>query len=138
MWFAFLLQTTKSHGPPNLFPVNPALGVSGFPDCVRLNPQLNLSMEEASFDLSCPQRQGAEGSIKIACVGDSITAGVHSSGGNHTYPMQLQMMLDAKYGWGAYTATNLGACGSTMMKHADSPYWKRSVPVDDFETGGLH
>ena len=36
--------------------------------------------------------------VRVATVGDSITAGVHSSGGNHTYPFQLQMMLDAKHG----------------------------------------
>ena len=59
-------------------------------------------------------------SIKVACVGDSITAGAHSSGGNHTYPAQLQMLLGD-----GYVVTNLGACGSTMTKHGDSPYWQR-------------
>ena len=34
--------------------------------------------------------------INIACVGDSITFGAHSSGGQN-YPAQLQTMLDAKY-----------------------------------------
>lgn len=48
-------------------------------------------------------------------IGDSITAGVHSEGGNMTYPAQLQTMLDTKYP-GKYKVTNLGACGSTMMK----------------------
>ena len=54
-----------------------------------------------------------------------ITAGVHSTGGNHTYPFQLQIALDREYGWGEYSVTNLGACGSTMLKGADSPFWKR-------------
>lgn len=57
---------------------------------------------------------------KIACVGDSITAGVHSSGAAHTYPSQLQDLLGDKY-----AVTNLGACGSTMLKHSNSPYWQR-------------
>ena len=35
------------------------------------------------------------------------------------------MILDAEHGWGKYTVTNLGACGSTMLKNGDSPYWKR-------------
>jgi hypothetical protein len=34
--------------------------------------------------------------INIACVGDSITFGAHSSGGQN-YPAQLQGMLDKKY-----------------------------------------
>jgi hypothetical protein len=33
-------------------------------------------------------------------------------------------MLDESYP-NKYKVTNLGACGSTMMKGADSPYWKR-------------
>eukprot|EP01006_Ploeotia_vitrea_P030614 TRINITY_DN62986_c0_g1_i2.p1 TRINITY_DN62986_c0_g1~~TRINITY_DN62986_c0_g1_i2.p1 ORF type:complete len:251 (+),score=26.62 TRINITY_DN62986_c0_g1_i2:154-906(+) len=56
----------------------------------------------------------------LSSVGDSITAGVHSSGGNTTYPAQLGILLGNKY-----KVTNLGACGSTMMKHSNRPYWKR-------------
>ena len=116
------------------FPVNQDLGVSGFPDCVRRNPGLALNMEEAGMDLVCAAKQSAPSAVKIATIGDSITAGVHSSGGNHTYPAQLQIMLDSKYGWGKYSVTNLGACGSTMMKGADSPYWKRSGPQLTLQT----
>ena len=61
----------------------------------------------------------------VIFVGDSITAGVHSTGGKHTYPGQLQLLLDKKYGEGKYAVTNLGACGSTMLKSGDSPYWER-------------
>ena len=58
-------------------------------------------------------------------IGSVGAAGcVHSTGGNHTYPFQLQMQLDKAHGWGEYIVTNLGACGSTMMKGADSPFWK--------------
>lgn len=53
--------------------------------------------------------------LVLVGIGDSITAGVHSEGGNMTYPAQLQTMLDTKYP-GKYKVTNLGACGSTMMK----------------------
>ena len=45
---------------------------------------------------------------------DSITAGAHSSGGNHPYPQQLQLLLDPTQ----YTVTNLGACGSTCVPGA--------------------
>ena len=37
----------------------------------------------------------------------------------------MQMLLDAKYGFGQYIVTNLGACGSTMLRHGDSPFWLR-------------
>ena len=112
----------EAHGDPRLWPINPELGVSGFPDCRRLHPELrNLTMEEASFDLDCtapaPRPDGDDDAIRIACVGDSITAGVHSSGGNHTYPFQLQMALDKQHGWGkqhrrrhGQRAAELAAC----------------------------
>jgi lysophospholipase L1-like esterase len=113
------------HAHDASMPINADLGVPGYPDCV--NPSLdlaNLSVERAAQQLVCSQRQAPEAAIKIGCIGDSITAGVHSSGGNHTYPGQLQIMLDAESP-GKYSVTNLGACGSTMMKGADSPFWKR-------------
>jgi len=63
------------------------------------------------------------GQINIACVGDSITYGAHSSGGNTTYPGQLQIMLDVKYP-NKYCVTNLGRSGCTMQNppHGDAPY----------------
>jgi len=103
---------------------NPALGVPGFPDCVRAHPDVDMTVEEAANDLVCEQKGSAD-AIKIGCVGDSITAGVHSTGGNHTYPGQLQIFLDEKHGKGTYAVTNLGACGSTMLKKGNSPYWQR-------------
>ena len=64
-------------------------------------------------------------SVLRAAVGDSITAGVHSSGGNHTYPAQLQLLLDQGQGEGTYAVTNLGACGSMLLRNSSSPYWAR-------------
>ena len=34
-------------------PINPVLGVPGFPDCLRAHPDLSLSEEEAADDLVC-------------------------------------------------------------------------------------
>ena len=65
--------------------------------------------------------------IEIACVGDSITAGSHSSGGNHPYPQQLQILLDQVYGNESYSVTNLGSSGSTMLKRSDKSYWNQTV-----------
>lgn len=105
--------------------VNPLLGVPGFPDCERAHPELQLSVEEAAQDLICGPRDAPATALKIACVGDSITAGVRSSGGIHPYPAQLQILLDEKHGKDAYSVTNLGACGSTMLRKGNSPFWKR-------------
>jgi len=106
-------------------PVNAELGVPGFPNCRRKNPHAEMNVEEAALDLECEQVGAATDAIKIACVGDSITAGVHSTGGNHTYPGQLQILLDEAHGTGTYQVTNLGACGSTLLKKSNSPYWER-------------
>ena len=117
-----LLSQALSHDPS--LQVNPEIGVPGFPHCRRKNPHILMAVEEAAQDLKCMQ-QGTDDAIQIGTVGDSITAGVHSSGGNHTYPGQLQIYLDEKYGKGKYAVTNLGACGSTMLKKGNSPYWQR-------------
>ncbi len=115
----------RSH---NGYPINPALGVPGYPDCYLpksaappADGALPLSVEETHKAMVCFQRQGKTAdAIKVATVGDSITAGVCSSGGPHTYPSQLQDLLGD-----GYAVTNLGACGSTMLKHGNSPYWLR-------------
>ena len=64
--------------------------------------------------------------IRVACVGDSITAGYLASNAQHTYPGVLQELFDKKYGNGTHAVTNLGAGGATVQKDADSPYWKRA------------
>lgn len=104
-------------------PINPELGVPGFPNC-HLPEGLDaakLTVDEAAHALICDQKQGVTATAKkVGCIGDSITAGVHSSGGIHPYPEQLGILLGDEY-----AVTNLGACGSTMLKVSNSPYWQR-------------
>ena len=64
--------------------------------------------------------------IKVACVGDSITAGYLASNASFAYPGRLQAQLDAKFGAGSYLVSNFGAGGATLQKRADSPYWNRT------------
>jgi len=109
----------RAHDQDRMGAVNHNLGAHGYPDCVQPG-KVSDDVEVNQFTMKCAQR-GAASTIKIACVGDSITAGAHSSGNNFTYPSQLQAMLDPA----VYSVTNLGACGSTMQKGADSPYWNR-------------
>ena len=45
----------RAHELANM-PINTELGVPGFPDCVRANPQLVLTVEEAAQDLICEQK----------------------------------------------------------------------------------
>ena len=52
--------------------------------------------------------------IKIACVGNSITAG------NSNYPTYLQKLLGSDY-----QVENEGVGGTTMLKNGDSPYWTK-------------
>lgn len=58
--------------------------------------------------------------VKVACVGDSITAGVGASSGEHNYPSLLAKMLGPQY-----VVRNFGESGATLLKHGDSPYWQR-------------
>ena len=116
--------------------VNPVLGVPGFPDCLQpglLKPNTSMfgawqaqvepggQWADAHMTLRCEQRtKDFDTQLSVGCIGDSITAGVHSGNKNLTYPAQLQKMLGD-----GYKVTNLGACGSTMLKNSTQPYWKR-------------
>jgi hypothetical protein len=40
---------------------------------------------------------------------------------------QLQIMLDEEQGAGKYSVTNMGACGSMMLKNSSSPFWCGSL-----------
>lgn len=58
---------------------------------------------------------------RVACVGDSITAGVGASKGN-SYPDQLGRMLGD-----GYIVKNFGVSGSTLLNHGDRPYQKQGA-----------
>ena len=59
--------------------------------------------------------------IKIACIGDSITFGAGiKDRKNMNYPIQLGKILGEKY-----EIKNFGNSGSTMLKKGDKPYWKQ-------------
>ena len=51
------------------------------------------------------------GPRRVACIGDSITAGVGSSGRNGSYPALLQGILGA-----GYAVSNLGASGTKLQR----------------------
>lgn len=60
--------------------------------------------------------------IKIACVGDSITAGAGvNTPALESYPAKLQKLLGTNY-----VVQNDGLSGSTLLKNGDLTYWNSS------------
>lgn len=60
--------------------------------------------------------------VKVACVGDSITAGYGlANAGTQSYPAQLQLLLGS-----GYTVGNFGLSGATLLKQSDFTYWNSS------------
>jgi len=57
--------------------------------------------------------------VKVACVGDSITAGAGIKNPADKYPAQLGVILGD--GW---KVENFGVSGTTLLKKGDHPYWK--------------
>lgn len=63
--------------------------------------------------------------VKIACLGDSLTAGKLALGSrrsNESYPSQLQLLLGS-----GYKVTNYGLEGVGVLKHGHMPIWDYSV-----------
>jgi lysophospholipase L1-like esterase len=79
----------------------------GFAMFLAIGAALSLGLHSA-----CAQ-------IKVACVGDSITAGYGlSNPGTQSYPTQLQALLGSGYSVGNY-----GNSGTTVLKRSDNTYW---------------
>ena len=64
--------------------------------------------------------------VKVACVGDSITAG-YGAGVKDSYPFVLGTLLG-----NGYEVGNFGVSGATLMKKGDKPYWD----LDEFKKAG--
>ena len=63
--------------------------------------------------------QSAWAQVKVACVGDSITAGYAlQNPGTESYPAQLQAMLG-----NGYSVGNFGLSGATAQRRSDYTYW---------------
>ena len=58
-------------------------------------------------------------SVKVACVGDSITEGYGLARQSETaYPVRLDSILGPDY-----AVMNLGRSATTLLKHGNFPYW---------------
>ncbi|BBH24446.1 hypothetical protein Back11_57910 [Paenibacillus baekrokdamisoli] len=77
----------------------------------------------ATYTEQIPEKPQPEGQIKVAAIGDSITAGAGLEyAGVTSYPAQLQSMLGDKY-----AVKNFGVSGSTLQKKGDKPYWNEAA-----------
>src|SRR5882724_3816924 len=83
--------------------------------CIFSNLFRQFSMLFAAL-LICQANQSMA-SIKIVCIGDSITSGSGTTLGN-SYPEQLGRLLGS-----GYIVGNYGVSGRTMLKSGDNPYW---------------
>lgn len=70
-----------------------------------------------------------QGRTRVACIGDSITAGAGlAQPGEASYPAVLGQLLGP-----AYEVRNFGVSGATLMKDGDHPYWNTSAFPDSLE-----
>ena len=64
--------------------------------------------------------------IKVACIGDSVTAGyLLSDAVKESYPSQLQILMGEKY-----EVKNFGHSGATLLKKGHKPYYKTKEFAD--------
>jgi acyl-CoA thioesterase-1 len=67
-----------------------------------------------------PAKKPGGDTVRVACVGDSITYGSGLPDREHNaYPAQLQKLLGD-----GYEVRNFGVSGATLLKNGDKPYWK--------------
>lgn len=61
--------------------------------------------------------------VKIACIGDSVTAGYLLANPNtQSYPSQLQVLMGKQY-----EVKNFGHSGATLLKKGSTPYYKTTA-----------
>lgn len=69
------------------------------------------------------QESDYAGTIRVACVGDSITYGSGISDREvNSYPAQLGRLLGEKW-----EVKNFGVGGATLLKQGDRPYWNEDA-----------
>ena len=94
----------------------------GYPDCVTMQSYPGCADFQDGYGFApcveCTQRKRTRPTqLRVACLGDSITAGTGATSQQHTYPSQLQQLLGDDY-----VVTNLGSGGSTMHRNFARPY----------------
>lgn len=97
----------------------------------RLGTRCILIMPLVVLLFSLPERRGlAEDAdiLRVACLGDSITAGARVDEQNESYPAQLQKLLGD-----AYEVRNFGIGGATLIQAGSPNIWKILDSVQQFQ-----
>ncbi|WP_158602260.1 S-layer homology domain-containing protein [Cohnella endophytica] len=77
----------------------------------------------STYTETIPEKPLPSGQIKVAAIGDSITAGAGLDfPGTTSYPAQLQSLLG-----NGYAVKNFGVSGRTLLKSGDQPYWNETA-----------
>ncbi len=79
---------------------------------IRLKPEDNITIDNGE------KPDESQKTIRVACVGDSITLGVGIPSSTDTYPAQLSKFVGK--GW---EVRNFGVKSTTLLKSGSSPYW---------------
>lgn len=87
-----------------------------------LSAALSLTMCAGLMAPALTGSVAAAETVKIACVGDSITYGAEASRDEFNYPSQLQKLLG-----GGYYVQNFGESGNTLLKNGNQPYLLRDI-----------
>ena len=77
--------------------------------------------------LAAAEAPGTE-PIRIACLGDSITAGARVDAATQSYPVRLQELLGD-----GYEVRNLGLGGATLIKTGRPNIWQKLDDVREFQ-----
>src|SRR5262245_25409255 len=67
-------------------------------------------------------------SIRIACIGDSITYGAKADPKTESYPAQLQQMLGERF-----VVRNFGVGGATMMRYGKPNAFQQLPKAKEFQ-----
>jgi len=100
---------------------------NGFPD-PGLFPRLSKLLWQVMFIFSClccvSNCMAQTKQIRIACIGNSITAGARlTDPGTESYPSVLSSMLSAN-GFAGYQVNNFGIGGATILKFGTPNLWR--------------
>ena len=80
------------------------------------------------FTTHAMPQQESTATIRIACVGDSITFGARVDQQTHSYPSQLQILVGRKF-----EVRNFGVGGATLIKSGRPNVWQKLEEIKDFK-----
>jgi arylsulfatase A-like enzyme len=76
----------------------------------------------------CAATRAEPAPIRVACLGDSITAGARVDASTESYPARLQQLLGA-----GYEVRNFGLGSATLIKTGRPNVWQRLDAVKEFQ-----